>query len=131
MRGSNSFNGESKAPPPRPSELSAPLTLTANRLPCVSTRMCRFLPQIFFPPIVALLGTAHRAGFDRLTVDDRCTGLFVSALFSAHLHAQRVQELLPDAFALPSAKVGIDGAPGGKLMGQHPPGAPPAQNVED
>ncbi len=59
------------------------------------------------------------------------TSLFVSALFSAHLHAQRVQELLPDAFALPSAKVVIDGAPGGKLMGQQPPGAPAAQHVED
>src|SRR5229473_2148478 len=85
----------------------------------------------FFPHIVALLGTANRTGSDRLAVDDSRTRLFISTLFSAHLHPQRTQDLIPHAFALPSAKVVVDGAPGGKLVGQQAPRTATAQHVQD
>src|SRR5260221_11158088 len=47
-----------------------------------------------------------------------------------HVHARRelVNAIL---YALPSAKVVIDGAPGGKLMGQQPPGAPSITTFAD
>jgi hypothetical protein len=42
-----------------------------------------------------------------------------------------MQDLLPDAFVFPFAKVIIDGLPGRKLVRQHAPGTSTAQDVED
>jgi hypothetical protein len=88
-------------------------------------------PPDFFPHIEAPFGTANGTGFDRLAVDDGGTGLSMAALLFANLHAQGLQDLIPDPFAGPSPKVVIDGAPGRKLMGQQSPRAPTAQDVED
>jgi hypothetical protein len=85
----------------------------------------------FFPRIVALFGTTHGAGFDRLTVDDGCTRLRISALLGAHPHAQGVQNAIPDSFPLPPAKVVIDGLPLRILMRQQAPGAPTPQHVQN
>jgi hypothetical protein len=79
-------------------------------------------PQTFFPRIVALFGTPNRAGFNGLTLDDGRTRLFVSPLPAAHSHAERLQDTIPDPFALPAAKGVRDSLPLGKLMGQHAKG---------
>src|SRR5437879_8693323 len=104
MLGKVSCNGSHITRAPAGSDPSAPSTLTANRLPCVSTSRCRLRPQIFFPRVVALLGTANRTGFDRLAVDDGCAWLSLSPFFLAHLHAQGLQDLLPDPLPLPATK---------------------------
>src|SRR5258708_30125233 len=85
----------------------------------------------FFPPIIALLRTTNRTGFDRLTVDDPRTRFSLSPLFFAHLHPQGTQNLIPNSFALPLTKVGVDGAPSGQLMRQQAPGTPTSHHVQD
>src|SRR5438552_17316297 len=87
-------------------------------------------PPDFFPGIVALLGATNRAGFDGLAVDNGRAGLRLSALLEAHLHAQRVKDLIPDPFTAPAAEVPVDGAPGWQIMGQQPPRAAAAQDVQ-
>lgn len=77
-----------------------------------------------FSHIIALFGATHDAGFDRLTVNDRCTWLFLSALSLAHSHVQDLQNTIPNAFPLPPAKIVIDGLPLGNSWGsirqEHP-----------
>src|SRR6266702_5417967 len=102
-----------------------------KRLPWVSTSRWRLRPQIFFPRVVAFFRATNRTGFDRLTVD-HCRARFrISPLFFAHLFAERLQDAIPNPFALPATKVVIDGSPGRKLMRQQAPRTPTPKEVED
>src|SRR5689334_9586588 len=84
-----------------------------------------------FSHIIALLRATHGAGFDRLAINNRSTGLWIAALLDPYLHAQGAQNLVPDAFFSPFPKVMVNRLPGRKVMRQGAPQTPTAQDIQD
>src|SRR5262249_35663337 len=74
----------------------------------------------------ALLG-----GLDALAVDNPHAGALLAAGTAADSVAQGVVDLGPGAVVAPLVEVVVAGAPGGEVMGKHPPGATAAEDVED
>src|SRR5262249_4281566 len=109
---------------------SAGSTASPHSRPRVSTSTCRLRPPTFFPRVVAL-GPAGLGGLDRLAVDHGGAGRRLAAIHLAHILAQDVVDLLPDAGVPPGVEVVGDRLPRRVVVGQHPPGAAAAGQVED
>src|SRR5579859_1379918 len=89
--------------------------------PWLSTNKCRFLPQIFFSPVVASLIATNRTGFDRLAVDNGSAGFWLPANRDAELTTQGMMHTLPCSIPLPLAEIEMDGGPIWKIMRNHSP----------
>src|SRR5260370_23181602 len=85
----------------------------------------------FFSPIIATRIAAHRTGFDGLAVDNGCAGFGLAPKADANLSSQCRIDLFPNACPLPLAKIQINRTPVGQIVGQHPPGTPTAQDIQD
>src|SRR5258708_9716361 len=107
--------------PPSRSPMSAVSTLTDISRPSVSTNRCRFLPRIFFPPIVPTLIATHRTGFDRLTVENSRTWFCFPAHRDTQFSSQRSIDLFPNPLLFPSTDIPIDREPTGTIAGEHSP----------
>src|SRR2546430_1215147 len=84
-----------------------------------------------FSHVEAFFGPANGTGFDRLAINHRSTGLFVSAFFLPHLFEKAFLNLIPDALLAPPPKVVIQRPPGWQVMGDQSPRAPAPQDVEN
>src|SRR5450830_1385351 len=80
--------------------------------------------------IIATRSTLFRR-LDRLAVDDARRGFRVSALPNPLLPAQFLAYPLPRAAVPPVAEVVLNRRPGRQIMGQQPPRATRAQQVQD
>src|SRR5436190_19087792 len=89
---------------PSPSWMSAAWTLIRSSRPCVSTARWRLRPLIFFPGVVAAYA-AHFGCLDRLTIDNRRTGLGITPLAHAVLLAQAIIDTLEGAILGPGIEV--------------------------
>src|SRR2546429_149762 len=69
-----------------------------------------------FSHVEAFFGPANGTGFDRLAINHRSTGLFVSAFFLPHLFEKAFLNLIPDALLAPPPKVVIQRPPGWQVM---------------
>src|SRR5215475_1218074 len=105
-------------------------TTTASSSPKVSTKMCRLIPLIFFPRVVAPLPTGP-CRLDGLTIDATGAGLRLFPGRLAHSKAQRVMNPLPEPGAAPLMEVIPDRALGGKVVGQGGPRTTGPQDVFD
>ena len=74
---------------------------------------------------------APLGGVDALAVDDRRRGALLAAVGVPQPGAEHVEDLRPGAVEPPPAVVEVDGAPGGQVVGHHPPGDAAADQVED
>src|SRR5215217_8620205 len=81
--------------------------------------------------VVAAFFSTYAGRFDRLGVHYRCAGLRVSLEANSHSFAQGGMHPLPGSVQAPGAKVVVDGFPGREVVGQQPPGAAAANDVED
>src|SRR5215208_2693129 len=90
------------------------------------------LPALdLFPAIVAALFSAHPGTLDRLAVRYASARLGVPLQANSHSLAQGGVHLLPCPVQAPGAEVMVDGLPGWEVVGQQPPGAAAADDVED
>src|SRR5579859_1180633 len=105
---------------PSRSGMLAGCTMTTTRFPCVSTRMCRLRPVIFFPPIGAPLPTGF-GRFHRLAVDDPGTGLRVSSCLAARSFTKGVVNPDEGAVERPLVKAVPDRVPVGEVRGKESP----------
>src|SRR5947209_309365 len=105
-------------------------TITVTRLPCVSTRMCRLRPVIFFPPIEASL-TPGFSCLHTLAVDDPGTVLRIPTCLPPCSLPERVVDLDEGAIERPVVEIVADRVPIGEVSGQEPPGTAGPGQGED
>src|SRR5262249_48903660 len=80
---------------------------------------------------VLAMRSALLGGLDALAVDDPHAGALLAAGPVTDAVAKGVVDPRPGAVVAPLVKVVVAGAPGGEVMGHHPPGATAAEDVED
>ena len=80
---------------------------------------------------VLALGPALLGGLDALRVDDRHARALLPLGLAADVIPQGVIDPPPEAAVAPLAEVVVAGAPGGQVVGHHPPGATAPHDVED
>src|SRR6516162_4051668 len=119
----------SRALAPSRSCTSAGNTTSPQSRPRVSTSTCRLRPAIFFPRVVAP-GTAALGRLDRLAVDHGGAGRRLAVVHPPHVGPQDVVDLLPQAPVPPGVEVIGNGLPRREVVGEHPPGAAAAGQVE-
>src|SRR5215212_1266026 len=81
--------------------------------------------------VVTALFAAHTRGLDRLAVHYSGTRLRVPLEADPHALTQGGMHLLPGSVQTPEAEVVVDGLPGWEVVGQEPPGAATANDVEN
>ena len=116
---------------PSRSWMPAEWTTAAMTIPSVSTTRCRLRPLTFLnaslpcgPPCSVVLTLW-------LSMIAHAGALLPAGSPVADLGAQGVVDLRPSAVVAPLAEVVVAGAPGGQVVGHHPPGAAAAEDVED
>src|SRR5579884_1341604 len=129
MRGKQPTRACKSSRAPRRSAMSAACTFTASKSPCVSTRMCRLRPMIFFPRVVATLEASDWTGFDRLTVDDGRAWLRVAAHLRSDFFAQAAHGLFPGPIKRPFSEVVVDRFAIGQIVRHLSPRAACAQQI--
>src|SRR5215212_4122344 len=81
--------------------------------------------------VVTALFAAHTRGLERLAVHYSGTRLRVPLEADPHALTQGGMHLLPGSVQAPGAEVVVDGLPGWEVVGQEPPGAATANDVEE
>src|SRR5260370_23934551 len=74
---------------------------------------------------------ASFGGFDRLAINNGCTGCRLASVLYAQALPQRLHHPFPNAGVAPLAKVVIHRRPGRVIVGQQTPGASAAQHRKD
>src|SRR5271165_3733172 len=89
------------------------------------------LPAVDFLVRVLAVWTPSFGGLDALAVDDAHAWALGATVLVADLGPQGVVDPGPGAVVAPLVEIVVAGAPGGQVLGHHPPGAATAGNVED
>src|SRR3712207_7838460 len=80
--------------------------------------------------VVAAFFSTYAGRFDRLGVHYRCAGLRVPLEANSHSFAEGGVHPLPGSVQPPGAEVVVDSLPWWEVVGQQPPGAAAADDVE-
>src|ERR1700677_1613731 len=111
--------------------MSAPCTMACIRRPCVSTRICRFLPLIFLPaskPCGSMQRPPFR-GLDALAVNDRGSRAGVPTRLLAALHIERLVKAVERAVIAPQVEIIIERRARRQILRNRSPLTARAQNI--